>query len=246
MPMFVEPDAALVVDLALDFFVLSIDTLTVELTPLLALSPFLLCAGCPVVSGELRDSLLIVVTSFTVICVSVGIFGNFMPEFLSTDDDIIVSGLLLLCLLPSLVCIELLLLLPPAADDEMLDIGAEVELDVVFVITLVGMGLNTSFAVVGLRGSVSSFVSIGLRSAFGPCCALDAVLLLANGDVLPVMALVALCLLCKYASGLKSLFGNGSGGVFDGFAFGLLTADDDDDGALFVPNALYIEFRYDE
>lgn len=81
---------------------LSIDTVTVELTPLLtdALSTVLFCVSCPVVSGELRDSLLIVATFFTVICVSVELFGVFVPV-LSSEEDIIVSGLLLANLLPS-------------------------------------------------------------------------------------------------------------------------------------------------
>ena len=45
-----------------------------------------------------------------------------------------------------------------------------------FVMTGVGMGkLNISFgfAMVGLRGIDNSLVSNGLRSAFGPCCALE-------------------------------------------------------------------------
>lgn len=64
--------------------------------------------------------------------------------------------------------------------------SGEVELVVDFVMTLVGMGkLNgTSFGLdsVGLRGSSSSFVSIGLRIAFGPCC--DALKLVASDVVL--------------------------------------------------------------
>lgn len=131
----------------------------------------------------------------------------------------------------------------------MFDDVDELELIVVFVITLVGMGkLNKSFDVDGLRGISSSFVSNGLRLALGPCCAPVPLLLvllpLPKGDVLVIgllePAIADNCCFCRYASALRSLLDNGNGGDFDKFALV------DDVAAVFVPNALYIEFKYDE
>lgn len=98
---------------------------------------------------------------------------TFAP-LLSSDDEIFGSGLVLLGF-------------DATVDDaDKIDDSVELELLVVFVMTLVGMGkLNRSFGVsiAGVRGIVSSFVSNGFRNAFGPC-ALD------NAEVLlPLLAL---------------------------------------------------------
>lgn len=199
MPIFVE----FVADLLLVFFVLSINALTVELTPLLfdGLSTDLLW-DC-VVSGELRDPLLIAITFLIVSWASVALFGVFVPV-LSTDDEISMKfGLVRFVLLPSLWM------------ETLAGESGELELIVVFVMTLVGMGtLNKSFDAVGFRGIDSSFVSNGLRSAFGPCCALELLLLLllllppppppplplASGDVLLIgfdAPIPDMCCFCK-------------------------------------------------
>lgn len=92
-----------------------------------------------------------------------------------------------------------------------------------------------------MRGIDSSFVSNGLRRAFGPCCALK---LIDNGVVLMfglAAAILARCCFCRRAR-LKSEFFNGNGGVFDVDAVGLVAGA----AGLLVPNALYRLFRYEE
>lgn len=120
-----------------------------------------------------------------------------------------------------------------------------------FVMTGVGMGeLNISFgfAMVGLRGIDSSFVSNGLRNAFGPCelepLGCGVVLLIGFA----VAAIFAKCCFCRYANGLKSVPGNGNGGVFDDDAFvaAAAAATTAADGGLLVPSALYRLFKYEE
>lgn len=115
-----------------------------------------------------------------------------------------------------------------------------------FVITLVGMGtLNISFAfdIVKLRGNVSSFVSIGLRRALGPCCAFDVAANIVAALLFELTAAIFdICCFCRYASVLKSVLDMGNGGVFDDDAFALLDAG----GGLLVPSALYKLFKYEE
>lgn len=124
-----------------------------------------------------------------------------------------------------------------------------------FVMTGVGMGeLNISFgfAMVGIRGIDSSFVSNGLRNALGPCCALK--LLLGCGVVLLIgfdeAAIFDKCCFCRYANVLKSAPCNGNGGVFDEGAFvavaAAIAAAVAADGGLLVPSALYRLFKYEE
>lgn len=227
MPIFDEIGVTVV---ALLLFVFCLVLSTLELTPLLADVVGLFCAFLfPVVSGESRDSLLLLMV-FTVINGSAADVP--LGVDLSTDDEM--SGLLLLVLLASL-WLEL--------PGEMAD----------FVMTGVGMGkLNISFARVGLRGIVNSLVSNGLRNAFGPCCALElpgstVVLLIGFDEV----AIFDSCCFCRYAdNALKSVVpGRPNGGVFDVDALAATAAaaaaTADDDGLL-EPNALYRLFKYDE
>lgn len=123
-----------------------------------------------------------------------------------------------------------------------------------FVMTGVGMGeLNISFgfAMVGVRGIDSSFVSNGLRNALGPCCAFEplgcGVVLLIGFAEAAIFA--KCCCFCRYANGLKSVPGNGNGGVFDDDAFdaaAAAAATTAADGGLLVPSALYRLFKYEE